>query len=117
MKTIDEVYSNISEILMDIELDVIIDVQFNNRLKKVIANIKQDERMFGEDMFELNVSSLFFSLDEKIQLKILQHEIAHAYDIYKYNRNSKHDKTFKELCGKLYGEHNIGNATIKEWIK
>ena len=86
---------------------------FSNRFERVLAQVRYN--FSSMSTYELRVGNKFFTLQDRIKYRILQHEIAHIYDRYYNKRRSKHDKVFKDLCEGLYGDRTIGQATIKGW--
>ena len=111
---LEEVKLSVKEIVESIDMTskIIIKCQYNSRYSRVIASAKREY----DNLFILQVGDLFLNdLSNSVKYKVLQHEIAHMYDELYYRKHSVHDKKFKNLCWTLYGDRNIGQATIKGW--
>ncbi len=85
---------------------------YNSRYKNAIASVTPT---ILDDIYILSVGEGYFELEPRVQQNVLRHEIAHVYDFARNHRASKHDKVFKDLCGKLYGNRKIGEATIRHY--
>ncbi len=113
MKKLFSMRKEIEKILKDIGLkEINIRWTYNDRLSKVIAKVSYES---GIRHPTLTVGSKLLKQSDDMKIRVLKHEIAHIYDRYHNKRASKHDKIFKDLCGKLYGDKTIGQATTKNW--
>lgn len=108
-----EIKNDVDKILKSINIadNIIVKCKYNSKYSRSIASAMR----IYDDLFILQIGDLFFSLSDKIKFRVLQHEIAHMYDELYNRKNSIHDKKFKDLCGFLYGDRKIGQATIKGW--
>lgn len=113
MKQLFSIKKETEKILKQLNLkDVKISYIYNFNLTRVVAKVSYTE---GIENLTLTLGKKLFKQSDDVKIKVLKHEIAHIYDRHYNKRTSKHDKIFKDLCEKLYGDRTIGQATTKGW--